>query len=89
MKNTGMKFSLWTDNGALNSKPIFDAFGSSLLDNGHTVAYNDVDCDVDVIWGVLWYGRTTKFKSIAFELSKYFPILTCSPFGDIHLRHIF
>jgi len=38
-----MKFSLWTNNGALNSKPIFDAFGSSLLDNGHTVAYNDVD----------------------------------------------
>ena len=28
-----MKFSLWTDNGALNSKPVFDAFatGANLL----------------------------------------------------------
>ena len=59
-----MKFSLWTNNGALNSKPVFDAFGSSLLDNGHTVAYNDVDCDVDVIWSVLWYGRMAPNKIV-------------------------
>ena len=59
-----MKFSLWTNNGALNSNPIFDAFGSSLLDNGHTVAYNDVDCDVDVIWSVLWYGRMAPNKIV-------------------------
>ena len=59
-----MKFSLWTDNGALNSKPIFDAFGCSVLDNGHTLAFNDLDSDVDVIWSVLWYGRMARNKAI-------------------------
>ena len=29
-KSIGMKFSLWTDYGALNSKPVFDAFANSL-----------------------------------------------------------
>jgi hypothetical protein len=52
-----MKFSLWTDNGALNSKPIFDAFTNSLFASGHTVTYNDYDSDVAVIWSVLWHGR--------------------------------
>jgi len=59
-----MKFSLWTNNGALNSKPVFTAFGSSLLDHGHTFAYNDMDCDVDVIWSVLWNGRMAPNKTI-------------------------
>jgi len=52
-----MKFSLWTDHGALNSKPIFSAFERSLLDRKHTVVYNDNDADVNVIWSVLWNGR--------------------------------
>ena len=59
-----MKFSLWTNNGALNSKPVFEAFatGANLL--GHTVAYNDVHADVDVIWSVLWHGRMSPNKEI-------------------------
>ena len=64
MKNTGMKFSLWTDNGALNSKPIFSAFATSLHNNGHSVVYNDMDGDVHVIWSVLWYGRMAPNKVI-------------------------
>ena len=59
-----MKFSLWTDYGALNSKPVFDAFANSLNDSGHTVVYNDSSADVDVIWSVLFYGRMARNKTI-------------------------
>ena len=59
-----MKFSLWTDYGALNSKPVFDAFSSSLLANGHDVAWNDPVSDIDVIWSVLFNGRMAKNKDI-------------------------
>lgn len=52
-----MKFSLWTQYGALNSKPVFDAFRHSLLEAGHSVVENTVDSDVEVIWSVLWQGR--------------------------------
>jgi hypothetical protein len=59
-----MKFSLWTDYGALNSKPIFSAFERSLLDRKHTVVYNDNDADVNVIWSVLWNGRMAPNQAI-------------------------
>lgn len=59
-----MKFSLWTNNGALNSQPVFDAFANSCMAAGHDVVYNDLNSDVDVIWSVLWYGRMAKNKSI-------------------------
>ena len=59
-----MKFSLWTDYGALNSRPVFDAFANSLVDNGHTVVYNDNTADVDVIWSVLFNGRMARNKTI-------------------------
>ena len=59
-----MKFSLWTDYGALNSRLVFDAFANSLNDAGHTVVYNDSSADVDVIWSVLFTAawlETSKF----------------------------
>ena len=59
-----MKFSLWTDYGALNSRPVFDAFANSLVDNGHTVVYNDNTADVDCIWSVLFNGRMARNKTI-------------------------
>jgi hypothetical protein len=59
-----MKFNLWTNYGALNSRPVFDAFANSLLVNGHTVVYNDNSADVDVIWSVLWHGRMARNKTI-------------------------
>ena len=52
-----MKFSLWTDYGALNSKPVFDAFEHSLVSSGHSVTHNDSNADVNVIWSVLFNGR--------------------------------
>ena len=59
-----MKFSLWTNNGALNSRPVFDAFAHSCVQLGHSVVYNDPSADIDVIWSVLWYGRMAPNKDI-------------------------
>lgn len=67
-----MIFCLYTDYGALNSKPVFEAFAKSLLDAGHTVIYNEPyrvgghydNYDVAVIWSVLWHGRMAKNKTI-------------------------
>jgi hypothetical protein len=59
-----MKFSLWTEYGALNSKPIFAAFATSLTNAGHTVVYNDNAADVNVIWSVLWNGRMSQNKAV-------------------------
>jgi hypothetical protein len=59
-----MKFSLWTDYGALNSKPVFDAFANSLNNAGHTVVYNDSSADVNVIWSVLFHGRMARNRQV-------------------------
>ena len=59
-----MKISLQKQYGALNSGPVFDAFAISLVDNGHTVVYNDNTADVDVIWSVLFNGRMAGNKAI-------------------------
>jgi hypothetical protein len=59
-----MKISLWTNHGALNSKPVFDAFAHSCVAAGHDVVWNDPVSDVDVIWSVLFAGRMAQNKSI-------------------------
>ena len=59
-----MKFSLWTQYGAQNSKPVFDAFAHSLVAAGHDVVWNDPVCDVDVIWSVLFNGRMAQNKTV-------------------------
>ena len=59
-----MRFSLWTHNGALNSRPVFDAFDHSLVAAGHDVSYNNIDADVNVIWSVLWNGRMARNEAI-------------------------
>ena len=59
-----MKFSLWTNHGAQNSKPVFDAFAHSLVAAGHDVVWNDTVSDVDVIWSVLFSGRMAPNKNI-------------------------
>ena len=59
-----MKFSLFTDYGALNSKEVFDAFASGITNCGHTYSYNEYDCDVPVIWscyGMVEWLETKKF----------------------------
>ena len=67
-----MIFCLYTDYGALNSKPVFEAFAASLKAAGHSVIYNEPyqvmdhydNYDVAVIWSVLWNGRMAKNKQI-------------------------
>ena len=59
-----MKFSLWTQYGALNSKPVFDAFREGAERLGHTCIDNDNNSDVDVIWSVLFHGRMASNKTV-------------------------
>ena len=67
-----MIFCLYTDYGALNSKPVFEAFAHSLIDAGHTVIYNEPyrvmnhynNYDVAVIWSVLWNGRMSPNQQV-------------------------
>ena len=59
-----MKFSLWTNYGALNSTPVFDAFAHGAKSLGHDVVWNDTVSDVDVIWSVLWNGRMAQNQNI-------------------------
>jgi hypothetical protein len=59
-----MKYSLWTDYGAQNSRPVFDSFASGVRTAGGSVVYNDVNSDVAVIWSVLWHGRMSRNKTI-------------------------
>ena len=59
-----MKFSFFTNHGALNSKPVFEAFAHSVVKAGHTVLYNKPDFDVAVIWSILWHGRMSENKKI-------------------------
>jgi len=58
-----MKFGLWTANGALNSKPVFEAFAKGIKNLGYTYSLNQ-EADIEVIWSMLWAGRMTKNKLI-------------------------
>lgn len=59
-----MKLKLYRDFGALNSKPVFDAFEQGvLLNRDHLVdTYEEADCVV--IWSVLFQGRMAGNKAI-------------------------
>jgi len=59
-----MKFKLWKQHGALNSKPIFAAFERSIVSCGHSVTDSDTDSDVNVIWSVLFNGRMAPNKAV-------------------------
>ena len=58
-----MKFSLWTQYGALNSKPVFDAFRMGARSLGFDTVDNS-NADIDVIWSVLFNGRMAPNKTI-------------------------
>jgi hypothetical protein len=58
-----MKFKLWREYGALNSKPVFDAFASGVEKLGYKVVDNNA-ADVDVIWSVLFQGRMLPNKTV-------------------------
>ena len=58
-----MRFNLHERFGALNSKPVFDAFHSGANALGHDVVVNGND-GIDVIWSVLWNGRMAGNQAI-------------------------
>lgn len=58
-----MKFNLHERFGALNSKPVFDAFNAGANALGHDVVINGDD-GIDVIWSVLFYGRMSGNRQI-------------------------
>ena len=49
-----MRFRLYREHGALNSRPVFDAFEQGVKSLGHEVSNTD---GIPVIWSVLWSGR--------------------------------
>lgn len=59
-----MRINLWTQYGALNSKPVFDAFKQGAESLGHICVENNLHSDVDVIWSVLFSGRMAANKDI-------------------------
>jgi hypothetical protein len=61
-----MKFRLWREYGALNSKSVFDAFEHSVISNGHTLCDSDDirASDCHVIWSVLFNGRMAPNENI-------------------------
>jgi len=52
-----MRFSIFDNFGAKNSRPVFQAFEAALARRGHVIVKNDFMADVAVIWSVLWEGR--------------------------------
>ena len=66
MSLTGKKFKLWREYGALNSRPVFDAFARSVVDSGGVVCDFDnyEHSDVHVIWSVLFHGRMARNRAI-------------------------
>jgi hypothetical protein len=59
-----MKISIFNQYGALNSKPVFEAFITGSKKLGHDIVYHELSADVIVIWSVLWYGRMSQNKII-------------------------
>ena len=59
-----MRFSLYNQFGALNSRPVFDAIAHGLQRHGYDVAYHDDSADVAVIWSQLWSGRMRPNKAV-------------------------
>lgn len=65
-----MKFSLFSDHGARNSEPVFDAMREGLQKLRHHVVYNDLDADVAVVWSILESGRMAKNHEIRKHFQK-------------------
>lgn len=61
-----MKFTLYKNYGALNSRPVFDAFEQGLL----TLGLQSGNNGIPVIWSVLWHGRMAANKKIYDEAKR-------------------
>ena len=69
-----MRVKIYTEFGALNSKPVFDAVRRGLASTGH-ILVNDHE-DLAVIWSVLWQGRMQRNQQVyASSRSKNVPVM--------------
>lgn len=50
-----MRFKLYREHGALNSRPVFDALEAGIRSLGHEIVSDNED--IPVIWSVLWSGK--------------------------------
>lgn len=57
-----MRFKLYREYGALNSRPVFDALERGLRSLGHEIVSDGEE--VAVIWSVLWNGRMANNQKI-------------------------
>jgi hypothetical protein len=73
-----MRFRLYREYGALNSRPVFDAFEQGLKSLGHEIV-NTPD-GIPVIWSVLWHGRMAHNEKI---YQTYWPVVIIEV-GNLH-----
>ena len=61
-----MKFAIFEQHGALNSKPVFRAFveGCKKLNIDYVINPSDNDYDVAVIWSMLWRGNMAGGRAV-------------------------
>ncbi len=62
-----MRIKIYTEYGALNSKPVFESLKKGLTHCGHAIV--DSGEEIAVIWSVLWLGRMKGNQRI-YELCK-------------------
>ena len=59
-----LTFNLHIKNGALNSKPVFEAFDAGARRLGYKVYFNSNKGDINVIWSICWTGRMAPNRRI-------------------------
>lgn len=59
-----MKLAYFPNQIALNAAPVIDALLYSCRSAGITPVADSLDCDLAVIWSVLWNGRMSKNQSV-------------------------
>jgi hypothetical protein len=82
-----MKFSLFTQNGPLNSPPVWEAVRKGLIKLGHSVDENNIDTDIPVIWSLLWHGRMIKNRSIWHQFRNLNKNVLVIEVGGIKKKH--
>lgn len=61
-----MKFAIFEQHGALNSKPVFESFvqGLKRLNQNYVINPRDNNYDVAVIWSMLWRGNMAGGRTV-------------------------
>ena len=62
-----MRIAIYPENSSMNGKPVFQALIEHLRSK-HEKVYigEDRNCDVAIVWSVLWQGRMEPNKELLF-----------------------